>query len=160
MSNSLEFCKRIAQNPARSTYSDREWSNAIEKLDTKLLFDEILNGDYKYRCTSYVDHDRLEFDIEIEFNTDADFDYFTSETIIHDGSLCFAIELMNRCVHNVVCGRTYNKNIGEPERGNHIKYTVGNFVFLNEYDGDWVPSDKPWMRERVTVLLPLKYEKL
>lgn len=50
MSNSLEFCKRIAQDPARSTYSDREWSNAKESLDTKLLFDEILNGNYKYRC--------------------------------------------------------------------------------------------------------------
>lgn len=158
MSNSLEFCKRIAQDPARSTYSDREWSNAIEKLDTKLLFDEILNGDYKYRCTSYVDHDRLEFDIEIELNADADFDYFTSDTIIHDGSLCFAPQLV--CVQNVVRGWTYNKNIGEPERGDRIKYTVGNFVFLNEYDGDWVPADKPWMRERVTVLLPLKYEKL
>lgn len=158
MSNSLEFCKRVAQDPARSTYSDREWSNAKESLDTKLLFDEILNGNYKYRCAYYVDHDRLEFDIEIEFNADAEFDYFTSETIICDGSLYFAPELI--CAQNVVCGRTYNKNIGEPERGNHIKYTVGNFVFLNEYDGDWVPADKPWMRERVTVLLPLRYEKL
>ena len=100
MSNSLEFCKRVAQDPARSTYSDREWSNAKESLDTKLLFDEILNGNYKYRCAYYVDHDRLEFDIEIEFNADAEFDYFTSETIICDGSLYFAPELI--CAQNVV----------------------------------------------------------
>ena len=40
-----------------------------------------------------------------------------------------------------------------------VEYIVGNFVVLIEYDGDFVPADKPWMRERTTVLLPIKMIK-
>ena len=38
--------------------------------------------------------------------------------------------------------------------GDHIQYTLGNFVVLHEF-GDF----STWMRSRVTVLLPIKYDK-
>lgn len=37
MSKSLEFCKEIAQNPNHSVYSDRDWSRAVESMDTEIF---------------------------------------------------------------------------------------------------------------------------
>lgn len=31
---------------------------------------------------------------------------------------------------------------------------------LNDYGDEIVPSDKPWLRQRTTVLLPIKMEKV
>lgn len=68
-------------------------------------------------------------------------------------------DAMNKCVLNVCLARTYNKKVGAPNNGDDIEYIVGNFVVLTEYDGYFVPSDKSYLRERTTVLLPLKMDK-
>lgn len=160
MSKSFEFCKTTAQDSQRSTYANRSWDNAVEDYETEAIFDEFLHGSRNFYVERMVGGDRkICYDISISFDCDANFDYFTSDSCIHDGTLYFIKESMNKCVRNVCFAQTYNKNIGEPKHGDHIHYVVGNFVVLSEYDGDFVPSDKPWMRERTTVLLPLKMTK-
>lgn len=160
MSKSFDFCKVIAQDSSRSSYADRSWDNVIEDYETETIFDEYLHGARDFSIEGKVD-DEIEicFDVSVSFDGNADFDYFTSESCVHDGTLLFIREAMDRCVQKVCLAQTYNKNIGEPESGDSIQYVVGNFVVLTEYDGDFVPKDKPWMRERTTVLLPLKFNK-
>lgn len=160
MSKSFDFCKSVAQDASRSSYIDRSWDTAMEDLETEAVFDEFLHGARIFYFEGKVDGEtEANFNVEISFDANADFDYFTSDTCIHDGTLYFIREAMNRCVRKVSLAQTYNKNVGEPQNGDSIKYVVGNFVVLNEYDGDFVPTDRPWLRERTTVLLPLKMMK-
>lgn len=160
MSRSFDFCKTVAQDASRSSYADRSWNNAGEDYETEAIFDEFLHGSRNFFFEGKVDGEtEVCFDVSISFDSNADFYYFTSESCIHDGTVYFIRETMDRCVRKVCLAQTYNKNIGEPENGDNIQYIVGNFVVLTEYDGDFVPADKPWMRERTTVLLPLKMMK-
>lgn len=160
MSKSLEFCKVVAANKSRSSYSDRDWDRAVEEVETEAIFDEFLHGARNFRLEGKTDgENEISFNVSISFDDDADFDYFTSDSCIHDGTLLFIRDTMNRCVRKVCLAQTYNRSIGEPKSDDSIKFIVGNFVILNEYDGDFVPVDKPWLGERTTVLLPLKMIK-
>lgn len=160
MSKSFDFCKAAAQNTYRSSYADRSWDNAVEDYETEAVFDEFLRGIRSFHIKGKTDQgDEISFEVSLSFDPNADFDYFTSDSCIHDGTLTFIRGAMDKCVRNVCFARTYNKNVGEPKSGDSIKYVIGNFVVLNEYDGQFVPIDKPFMRERTTVLLPLKMMK-
>lgn len=160
MSKSLYFCKAAAQDPSRSSYADRPWDEAVELVDTEKIFDEVLHKSRKFHVKGKsAGGTKLSFDVNFLFDCDADFDYFTSESVVHDGTLIFINEAIERCVDRVCLSQTYNRTIGKPKNGDSIKYVIGNFVVLTEYDGDFVPTDKPWMRERTTVLLPIKMMK-
>lgn len=160
MSKSFDFCKAVAQDASRSSYADRSWDNAIEYYETEAIFDEYLHGTRNFSFEGKVD-DEVEicFDVSFSFDGNADFEYFTSESCVHDGTLLFVREVIDRCVRKVCLAQTYNKNIGAPESGDSVQYIVGNFVILTECDGDFMPVGKPWMRVRTTALLPLKMMK-
>ena len=157
MSKSFDFSKAAV---SRSGYANRSWDNACEKYETMAIFDEYLHGARNFSLGWTVDNvDDICFDFSINFDSNADFDYFTSESCIHDGTFIFIRELIDRCVRKVCLAQSYYKPIGAPKSGDNIQYVIGNFVIITEYDGDFVPKDKPWMRERTTVLLPIKMMK-
>lgn len=157
MGSSFDFCKAQV---SRSGYANRSWDNACENYETEAVFDEYLHGARNFMFEGMVD-DVVDicFNVSISFNSNADFDYFISESCIHDGTLTFIREAMDKCVRKVCLAQSYYKPVGEPKSGDSIQYVVGNFVVLTEYDGDFVPVDNPWMRERTTVLLPIKMTK-
>lgn len=157
MSKSLEFCMAIASDPQRSGYAGRDWSKSIE-MDSVGFFDRFLNGERNLTMTGTDECDDIHVDISLLFDKDANFDYFTSCSYTHDGTLLFITEMMSKLVEKVCCAITYNKTLRAPKSGDTVEYTVGNFVILNEYGEQFAPEDKPWMRERTTVLLPLKME--
>lgn len=159
MSKSLEFCKRIVSNKDRSFFADRDWTNAIE-IDSEKIFTNVLKD-----CRNWLirreleDGTKIDITIYLTINPEAEFDYFTSSSSVHDGTLVFKLELINDYICNVICGKTYNKNMGEPKSNNTVHYIVGNLVVLNEYDMDHnkiCSKDKPFLCERTTVLLPIR----
>lgn len=157
MSKSFDFCNAEV---SRSGYANRSWGNAFEVSETEAIFDVYLRGARNFSLEGKVDGIAdICFDVSISFDSNADFNYFTSASCIHDGTLLFIREAMDECVRKVCLAQSYYKPIGEPKSGDSIQYVVGNFVVLTEYDGDFVPVDKPWMRERTTVLLPIKMMK-
>lgn len=160
MSKSFDFCKATAQNTYRSSHADRSWDNAVEDYETEAIFDKYLHGARNFFFEGEVDDEtEICFDVSISFDDNADFEYFISESCVHDDTLYFIRETMDKCIRKVCLAQTYNKNTGAPEFGDSIQYIVGDFVVLTEYDGDFVPADKPWMKERTTVLLSLKMMK-
>lgn len=159
MSNSLVFCKATASDPSRSVFADSDWSKAVEIPNTETFFDKYLRGNRKI-CIDGLDEEdhEISLDIDLVFNDNAEFEYFTTMSCVHDGTLLFIQRLMEACVWKVCRADTYNKRLTKPKNGDRIKYTIGNFVILNEYDKKFAPEDKPWMQERTIVLLPLKFE--
>lgn len=156
MSNSLEFCKKRALDPNVSSYADRDWSKAKE-YGIENLLDELLSGHREYKLTGRDEFgEPISYNVKIEIDPDADFDYFSSDSFLCDGTMIFLAESLEKMIKKIVSVMTYNKNLGKPTNGCTVNYTIGNAVILSEFDGDWIPKSKPWLRERTTVLLPLK----
>lgn len=102
---------------------------------------------------------------EIIYDPDAEFNYFSMERSTHDGTFFFIGETINNLLMKVFRCGTYNKAVldevpdsDEYFNTHHFKYTIGDIVLGTEYDGDFVPEDKKWMRERTTAMLPIKFE--
>lgn len=95
--------------------------------------------------------------IKVVFDPDADFHYFDMSASVHDGTLYFVYQNIENVVKKVVAGGTYYKLSGSPKTGSFITYTVGNFIVINE-TGNFGSPKKPWLHEKTTVLLPIKYE--
>ena len=125
------------------------------------VFDYVAHGERDFTVTGRDENgERVSLNIGLVFNPDAEFQYFTSESCIHDGTLIFPLSLMEKCVYKVCCLNTYYQPLGRPGVGSTVKIEVGNFVILNEFDkdGTFAPDSKEWMSERTTVLLPLRME--
>ena len=161
MSKSLSFCTATASTPGRSAFCDRKFDNAKE-LEAEYIFDQYIEKERNLTVTGTNSNgEDVCINATLEFNPDADFQYFTSESCLHDGTLVHSISLLEKCVSKVCCLKTFYKPLGEPRNGITVHVIVGNFVVLNEYDEDgclFTPEDKKWLRERTTVLLPLRME--
>lgn len=167
MSKSLSFVKdRILTH---STYTDRDLDKAVEIEWTEKLFDQItestLNGLRKYGISyDSEDEGHVELNISISFDPDDDFDYFTSEVVTHDGTLLFIYEAVELCLKRVLAGITYcADSVSEedpfPQIGESIEYVLGNAICISEIDPKFAPPGKPWMQERSTVMLPIKFTR-
>lgn len=165
MSKSLSFCKQIAKE--RSGFADRPLDKAeeYEGMESLLadLFSDRENFSEEFQEIAWADGIATVkirgITAEIHYNPNADFDYFTSVSSMSDGTAFFFGADIDRCLGNVVGILSYPKWETQPVRGDHIKYTIGNLVCLEEYGGDFVPDDKPWMQCRTTVMLPIKFER-
>lgn len=159
MSKSLQFCKQIASDPSRSRYSDRDWNNAKE-FDSTFIFDQFLHGCREWRIEEKDGNENLiNISYAMAIEPDADFEYFSSFSSIHDGTLLFVRECADNCAYKIVAGETYDNRIGCPKDGDTVHFTVGNLVVLNEYDmygTKFAPKDRLWLHQRTTVLIPIK----
>ena len=159
MSESLSFCKRIASDPDRSRYTDRDFTQAEEFGGTKRLLNYMLGGRRKIVVSGSDERgDKIVLHCTIDFNPNAEFDYITSVEITHDGTYAFILSAIEKCLARVVTGSTYYAKAKHPADGDCLHYTVGNAVTLSEFGDQFSTEDKPWMQERTTVLLPIKLE--
>lgn len=163
MSKSLSFCQQTARE--RSGYADRPLDKATEHDAKKLLDDLFADKENFSSALQELSWDGnvarvkiRDITAEIHYDPDADFDYFTSVSSINDGTLCFYFQDLANCIGKVIGILTYAKWKKPPKAGDHIKYTIGNYIVLDECGGDYVPKDKPWMKTRTTIMLPVKYE--
>ena len=146
MSYSYSFCLNRASDIKVSNYSNLDWKQAKEFSYESLYVTRIPDGIYTY--------DDITFNFK--YNTDANFQYFTSMQFIHDGTLLFISLGVQELINSIYNGATYNKLIGEPQKNKICSYIYGNPVILNEY-GDFGTEDKPWLCERTTVIIPIEY---
>lgn len=146
MSKSLDYCKATAP----SAYQSSDWDSAIE-VNSKEIFDRYLEGIRSWQvsgtCNAQVD---------IAFDPDANFQYYTTYAVSCDGSLLFVEQAYEEIVARVCCLGTYFEPLGAPTDGTTVCCTVGNFVVLTEHSDNFAPADKPWMDIRTTVLLSIQ----
>jgi len=160
MSRSFDWCVKRASDPANSSFSDRDWSSAVE-IPSESFYNKMMNERYNYTITGHNDIGKeVIYKINVELNPETEFDYFTYEACLHDGTLLFIGELLEKCLKKVIFLNTYNKKYGPPPNGCQVNIKIGNFIALSEYNKEFAPDEKPWLVERTTVLLPLsiRYE--
>ena len=79
MSYSYSFCLNRAADIKVSNYSNLDWKKAKEFSYESLYVTRIPDGIYTY--------DDIAFNFK--YNTDSNFQYFTSMQFVHDGTLLF-----------------------------------------------------------------------
>lgn len=94
----------------------------------------------------------------INYNPNADFNYYTNSHCMHDGTLLFKFECACRCVNKVFNIQTYNVQVGEPKAGDMAVWTIGNPIIVSEHGKQFATEEKPWIQERTIAFLPIKYE--
>lgn len=157
MSRSLEYIKNRLSSDG-TTFSDRDMNKAIECMLDQFV--KLSNGEImKVPCRT---NDGKRFTVNLIYNPDADFEYFTSSVSIHDGTMLFVYGTIEDCINKILNLETYDSRKKSPEEielnGCEITYTIGNIILINECDDKFAPEDKKWMRERTTVMIPLIYD--
>ena len=100
-------------------------------------------------------------EIQVKYDPDAEFEYFTMERCICDGTLFFFYELVATALNNVFTFVTYNKAKLPSDYDNNpfaykLKYIIGNPVIAIEHGKEFATEEKPWMLDRFSVMLPIK----
>ena len=170
MGKSLDFAKkRIATGEC----------NGMENNNYDTMFEcnslEIINNMYgsflwkddvcKYTLDIQENEQEGEIEITIKYDPDAEFEYFTMERCVNDGTLYFFEDLFFNIINKIYGyqGLTYNVEkvpsdfLDNPFNYN-LKYTIGNFVCGTENSYSFATEDKPWMTCRFTAMLPIKME--
>ena len=151
MSKSLEFCKETALNPKRSSYFELN-PEKFHEFNTIHFLKYYAKGsfelDKQYQIGSY--------NMIVSYDADADFDYFTSDSCICDGSMVFVIKLMAKCLNKAISLQTYYSQLGVPPIGAIVNITIGNFVIANDINRKYATEEKPWLTDKEVVMLPIK----
>ena len=92
-------------------------------------------------------------DIAVDYSDDADFQYFSTYSLLCDGTLAFALDACQEIAKRIVMGATYYKKV-PPQPNDALHYTVGNFIVTFEH-GDFGTPEKPWLSERMRAFVPL-----
>lgn len=168
MGKSIEFVKERIKNGYCSDFTIDELNNVYEInfIDIlKSVFSDLKEDLHNNKITLMVDGTDIngrygKRDVSITYNPDANFEYFTTECCVCDGTLYFQAELINKVLRKVLSSSTYNNrksNYNDDYPFDYdIEYEVGNFVINTEY-GDFGTEEKPWLHARFTVMLPLTF---
>lgn len=162
MKNSLDFVKnRIKNGETRDmNISDYE---SIEQVDLLKWLDNTNNKKLLKHLTNGIVSINEYFSYSVKYNPNEEYDYFTMSSCICDGTLMFYNGLCENVLNKVLNAETCKNDIMTDEIYNNIKeyiieYTIGDFVFGDEYDlKKFGTKEKPWMYSRFTVMLPIKF---
>ena len=168
MNQSLEFVKKRIlsgkcngmENNNYISWGYKQFDNWIKhwikhRFDTDHKFYK--NNSILFNINSKIP--KLNLSIKIKYNQKAEFEYFTMERCVCDGTLYFVDELIQKTFMKVFSFQTYNEakmpNDFFDDKYN-VEFTVGDFVFTNEVDKSFATKEKPCLTERFTVMLPIK----
>ena len=167
MGKSLNFVKQRIATGECNGMENNKYDTMFECNFLEII--ENTYGSFLWKgntCNFVMDNLEGSTEITIKYDPDADFEYFTMERCINDGTLYFFEDLFFKVInklYGVQDDRTYNIKKAPsdflPNPFNYyIKYTVGNFVCSTENFCDFSIGSEPWMRSRFTVMLPIKME--
>ena len=157
MSKSLEFVKRRIENGDCKNMLPEEFTE-MNIVPLNSYWDKVGVGE---TIILAITKDKSEVIADLTYNPDAEFDYFTTESCVCDGTLLFMTELIEKILRKVGSLNTYYipafEGISEKDLCNYkLHYEVGDFV-TNSCIIEPPDKDKPWMCDRFTVMLPIKF---
>ena len=166
MGKSLEFAKQRIATGECNGMENNKWErlNEVHFMDV-YNFDTEEKRSLPYTCEYkyIVDNEDKIFTITLNYDPEAEFQYFSTSQCICDGTLMFEINNMIDIIAKIFKCETYYSpslpnDFEEYPWRYDLVYTVGDFVTGMEIDNKFAPKDKPWMTCRFTEMLPIKME--
>ena len=166
MGKSLEFIKERILSGGTNGMENNKYNKLTEEQTPFEILEESLKLAItgSILCSQTFEYNILNkgtFKVKIIYNPNAEYDYFTMQRCLSDGTYAHLYELMEICVENIINLKTYFNNVTLPKdlSGHTLIYTIGNFVLTSETDKEkFKTEDKPWLDCRFTAMLPIKFE--
>ena len=165
---SLEFIKnRFNSDNCNKEFSKNDYKSLCEQSTLDWLNSRLFDSENNKWDMSLVgtDDNGKSFKIltSINYNPDADFEYFTMQRCVCDGTLIFYSDLVEDILLSLTGGETYNKEKEPYDFINHQYeydriYEIGDLVLGDEFSSKFGTKEKPWMQSRFTVFLPIKMD--
>ena len=165
MGKSLEFVKDRIRSGGTNGMENTKYNWMEEQIPFEVLKESLqlaitgsilCNQTFKYNILN-----KGTLKVKLIYNPDVEYDYFTIQRCLSDGTYAHLYELMEICVENIINFKTYFKSVKIPkDLSEHtIIYTIGDFVLASETDREkFKTEDKPWLDCRFTAMLPIKFE--
>lgn len=162
MCKSLDFVKERITSGFCNGMENNTYKTMIEQntLDIFKKFEFFKDGETSRTFEVSIKNIKSLFTVNIKYNPNADFEYFTMQRCICDGTFVFFQDLMAECLNKMIHLKTcnVNKEIPKDLTGYSIVYTVGDYVLAEEFGKEFSTEDKPWMQCRFTAMLPIKFD--
>lgn len=152
MGKSLKFIQRRASDSSVSTYSDKDWTKAVE-VNLADFVQSVFHIDLDGRGVFIRIGNTLSTSVVID--TNADFDFFVSSQIVSDSTGLY-FQPLCECIEKILWGRVYNKNGKVPQEGDELHYILGNAVVLHTSKPFGWLTEKPWLTDEYIVCIPVK----
>lgn len=150
----------LADDVTMSYYENPiKWLYEFGKLKSEKV--SITQDSLQINTNMIIDSKTYEVLIEIVYNENEAFEYFTKESCVCDGTFFYS-ELSMKILEKIIQLRTWNQDkmidtkCVDEHKKLHFKYTIGDFVYTSEIDKNLGTKDKPWLTNRQTVMLPIK----
>ena len=161
-SKSFNWFASLERNKDKTWYQDFITVDSLE-LSPEYYINEAFNvpiiGETLSLLIKTPNGDNVSFEYVIDVDAELDnYDYYISDFVVHDGTLMFENDAICGAIDKLVFLKSFYSNLRFPNNGDRLHATVGNIILLNSFDGDWIPKDKPWCRERTAVFIPVKLE--
>lgn len=159
MSNSINFCKQRAEENSFNFLPDAKFTETNPYEVLKIM----LTDPSKDISSILKDGLKIADNVKVIYNPEADFDYFTNYQCRNDGTLLFTLQAHQEVLLNVMNLKTYctskvPDDFVENFRNYDVTYTIGNIVSVREHSNEFGTKEKPWMTQRDTAMLPIKFE--
>lgn len=169
MNKSIEFIKnRIGDNSFTSNMPTDGWDDSVvlnpmeQYLQYNPEFKSCFISDNEFQTTLECDLGKT--NVNVQYNPDSDFSYFTMETSTHDGTLCFTFSSVEKLLFKLLRMGIYDKNVVtsdfiENPFNYNIKYIIGDVIIHTDYGSKTINGR---VMDGVTdiVVLPIKFEFL
>jgi len=163
MNKSIEYIKNtILNRPETINIPKDGWDKAIvinpmkkyKELEPKIT---INNNKFEIR----LECDQGKFINTIEYNPNAEFDYFTTERSTHDGTLIFTLNNIQKILIKILKKETYYTKIPQDVIDNpfnyNYKYIIGDIIIHQDFGIKNINGNK-WPGQTDTLVLPIKFE--
>ena len=162
MGKSLDFVKQRISSGQCHGMENNEYKSMIEQ-NTQEMFNDFgffVNGETQKIVKCKTQKWDFIFNIVVQYDPNANFDYFTMLRCTCDGTFAFFRDLMAGCLNRIISFNTYGINKGYPKdfNGKFVVYTVGDFVLAEEFGERFATPEKPWVQSRLTAMLPIKFD--
>lgn len=159
MSRSMDFCKKRAKKNGFTFLPDAKFT----ETDSCEILKNMLTDPSKDISSISEAGLKIHNNVTVIYNPEANFDYFTNYQSRNDGTLLFTIEAMQQVLLNVMNIKTYcttkvPDDFVENFESYNVTYTIGNIISVCEHSEKFGTKEKPWMMQRDTAMLPIKFE--
>lgn len=167
MNKSLEYIKNRINNTPDSVEDmpTEGWDNSLiinpmEKyMQYTPSFKNCLVNDNEFSVK--VSCNQGEFKLNIEYDNEAEFEYFTMESTTHDGTLLFLEDDIMELLHKPLQLKTLPKRVMDDVLNNpcnyNYKYIIGDVIVHRDFGRKSI-NGRDMRGETDLVVLPIKFE--
>ena len=164
MNNSINFIKNKISNDQTNKMPVDGWDNAEVlnpiKQYMRLLPDLEESLEKKSEFTLVADCDKGKSKITVKYDPNSEFDYFSTRSITHDGTLLFTLDAIEELLLRPFKLATMPKDSGINQSNFFefdYQYTVGDIVLHRDFGMKNINGNH-WHGETDTIVLPIKFK--